>query len=68
MPKTTSAIKVRSLDQCCPSVLSAPLDATEAAVLARTPARMPLIPVLKLQARSVDVGRVKRLPDHKRAS
>ncbi len=34
MPKARSAIKVRSVDECCPSVLSAPLDATEAAELA----------------------------------
>jgi ArsR family transcriptional regulator len=34
MPKTASAAKVQSVDQCCPSVLSAPLDATEAAELA----------------------------------
>ena len=34
MPKTISAIKVRSLDECCPSVLAAPLDAADAAELA----------------------------------
>jgi ArsR family transcriptional regulator, arsenate/arsenite/antimonite-responsive transcriptional repressor len=34
MAKATSAIKVRSADQCCPSVLSAPLDADDAAELA----------------------------------
>lgn len=34
MPKTASAVKAQSVDQCCPSVLSAPLDATEAAELA----------------------------------
>jgi ArsR family transcriptional regulator len=34
MPKTNSAIKVPSLDECCPSVLSAPLDAADAAELA----------------------------------
>jgi ArsR family transcriptional regulator len=34
MPKTTSAVEVRSVDQCCPSVLSAPLDAIDAAELA----------------------------------
>ena len=34
MPKATSAIKVRSTDECRPSVLSAPLDATDAAELA----------------------------------
>ena len=34
MPKTNSAITVRSVDECCPSVLSAPLDATDAAELA----------------------------------
>lgn len=34
MPKATSAIKVRPVDECCPSVLSSPLDATDAAELA----------------------------------
>jgi len=34
MPKTNSAIKVPPVDGCCPSVLSAPLDATHAAELA----------------------------------
>jgi ArsR family transcriptional regulator, arsenate/arsenite/antimonite-responsive transcriptional repressor len=34
MPKAPSAIRVRSTDECCPSVLSAPLDATDAAELA----------------------------------
>jgi ArsR family transcriptional regulator, arsenate/arsenite/antimonite-responsive transcriptional repressor len=34
MPKTASAIKVRPVAQCCPSVLSAPLDAADAAELA----------------------------------
>jgi ArsR family transcriptional regulator, arsenate/arsenite/antimonite-responsive transcriptional repressor len=34
MPKTTSAVRAPSLDQCCPSVLSAPLDAVDAAELA----------------------------------
>jgi ArsR family transcriptional regulator, arsenate/arsenite/antimonite-responsive transcriptional repressor len=34
MPKTNSAITVRSANECCPSVLSAPLDATDAAELA----------------------------------
>jgi ArsR family transcriptional regulator len=34
MPKAASGIKVRPVDQCCPSVLSAPLDAVEAAELA----------------------------------
>ena len=34
MPKTDSAIGVRRVDQCCPSVLSAPLDAADAAELA----------------------------------
>jgi len=34
MSKTASAINVRPVDQCCPSVLSAPLDAAEAAELA----------------------------------
>jgi ArsR family transcriptional regulator, arsenate/arsenite/antimonite-responsive transcriptional repressor len=32
--RTASVLKVRSDDQCCPSVLAAPLDATEAAKLA----------------------------------
>ena len=34
MPKTTSAMKIRPVDQCCPSVLSAPLGAADAAELA----------------------------------
>lgn len=34
MPKTDSAIEVRRVDPCCPSVLSAPLDAAHAAELA----------------------------------
>jgi len=34
MPKARLANKDRSVDECCPSVLSAPLDATEAAELA----------------------------------
>jgi ArsR family transcriptional regulator, arsenate/arsenite/antimonite-responsive transcriptional repressor len=34
MAKPASAIKVRSMDQCCPSVLVAPLDAGEADELA----------------------------------
>jgi ArsR family transcriptional regulator, arsenate/arsenite/antimonite-responsive transcriptional repressor len=34
MPKTTSALKVRPVNECCPSVLSAPLDAADAAALA----------------------------------
>ncbi len=34
MPKTTSAIKVRPVDECCPSVLSAPLNTADAAELA----------------------------------
>jgi ArsR family transcriptional regulator len=35
MAKTTAAIKARPVDQCCPSVLSAPLDAADAAELAK---------------------------------
>jgi ArsR family transcriptional regulator len=34
MPTSTSVVKGGSLEQCCPSVLSAPLDAAEAAELA----------------------------------
>jgi len=34
MAKRTSAVKVQLVEQCCPSVLSAPLDAAEAAELA----------------------------------
>jgi ArsR family transcriptional regulator, arsenate/arsenite/antimonite-responsive transcriptional repressor len=34
MPRPTSAIKARSIDQCCPSVLTSPLDAVEADALA----------------------------------
>ena len=34
MPRAKSAIKVRSDGECCPSVLSAPLDAAAAAELA----------------------------------
>jgi ArsR family transcriptional regulator, arsenate/arsenite/antimonite-responsive transcriptional repressor len=34
MPTAASAVKVRAVDQCCPSVLSAPLGATDAAELA----------------------------------
>jgi ArsR family transcriptional regulator len=34
MPRAPSAIKARSVDHCCPSVLSAPLDAADAAELA----------------------------------
>lgn len=34
MSRAKSAIKVRSVDECCPSVLSAPLDAVAAAELA----------------------------------
>ncbi len=34
MAKTTSAIKIRSVDRCCPSVLSAPLGAVDADKLA----------------------------------
>jgi ArsR family transcriptional regulator len=34
MAKATPTLKVRSVDQCCPSVLSAPLGATDAAELA----------------------------------
>jgi ArsR family transcriptional regulator len=34
MAKATSTIEVRSADQCCPSVLSAPLGADDAAELA----------------------------------
>jgi ArsR family transcriptional regulator len=34
MPETTSAPEVRSVDRCCPSVLSAPLGAADAAELA----------------------------------
>lgn len=34
MAKATGAVKPRSVNQCCPSVLSAPLDANEAAELA----------------------------------
>jgi ArsR family transcriptional regulator len=34
MAKTASTIKVRSVEQCCPSVLSAPLGAADAAELA----------------------------------
>jgi ArsR family transcriptional regulator len=33
MATSTSAVKARSAERCCPSVLSAPLDATEAAEL-----------------------------------
>lgn len=35
MAKASSSIKVRSVDQCCASVLAAPLDAAEAEELAR---------------------------------
>jgi ArsR family transcriptional regulator len=34
MAKATTTLKIRSVDQCCPSVLSAPLDAADAAELA----------------------------------
>jgi ArsR family transcriptional regulator, arsenate/arsenite/antimonite-responsive transcriptional repressor len=34
MAETSSPIKVRATDQCCPSVLAAPLDAGEATELA----------------------------------
>lgn len=34
MAKASSSIKLRSVDQCCPSVLAAPLDAAEAEELA----------------------------------
>jgi ArsR family transcriptional regulator, arsenate/arsenite/antimonite-responsive transcriptional repressor len=34
MPRAKSVIKVRAVDECCPSVLSAPLDAGDAAKLA----------------------------------
>ena len=33
MSKSTSTIEVRATEQCCPSVLAAPLDAAEAAEL-----------------------------------
>jgi ArsR family transcriptional regulator, arsenate/arsenite/antimonite-responsive transcriptional repressor len=35
MAKTSAVIKSRPVDQCCPSVLSAPLDADDAAELAK---------------------------------
>jgi ArsR family transcriptional regulator len=35
MAKTTTATKTRGVDQCCPSLLSAPLDAADAAELAK---------------------------------
>jgi ArsR family transcriptional regulator len=34
MPKRNSTIEVRTADQCCPSVLAAPLDSSEASELA----------------------------------
>jgi ArsR family transcriptional regulator len=34
MAKVSSSIKIRAMDECCPSVLAAPLDAAEAADLA----------------------------------
>jgi ArsR family transcriptional regulator, arsenate/arsenite/antimonite-responsive transcriptional repressor len=34
MAKTSSGIKIRPVDQCCPSVLAAPLDVAEADELA----------------------------------
>jgi ArsR family transcriptional regulator len=34
MAKATTTLKIRSVEQCCPSVLSAPLDADDAAELA----------------------------------
>lgn len=34
MAKASSSIKVRAMDECCPSVLAAPLDAVDASELA----------------------------------
>ena len=56
MPKTPSAIKVRRVDQCCPSVLSAPLGAADAAELATgftalsDPVRLRVLSILAVAA------------------